>query len=186
MGCHAMCGVLLQRARTQGKATAASASWGFCGQGSEPGGQGLHRPHAGNAVCHRIVRRLPRPRCASVPPSCRLARRPDATRCARSAGLDAGNPQLGGLLHQPVHTIVGPACPRPDAPGAWLRARWHGVRQEHLHAGAAHAGDGGADLTALAAEQGYQVARLQPQHLHVAGCTSGQINRGAANQVRRA
>jgi len=38
----------------------------------------------------------------------------------------------------------------------------------HLHIAAAHVGDGGAPLAALAVEQRDRVARLQAQHLHMA------------------
>ena len=43
----------------------------------------------------------------------------------------------------------------------------------------AHAGDGGVKLTACrAVKQGDAVARLQAQHLHMAGRTGGQVQFG--------
>ena len=63
---------------------------------------------------------------------------------------------------------------------------------QHAHIAAAHLDHGGIELAAgvaralAAVEQGDAVTGLQAQHLHMACCARGQVQRGAGGQGSRA
>jgi hypothetical protein len=96
--------------------------------------------------------------------------------------LQAGHAEFSGLLHQPVHALVG-----RHADGQMDLARdfplHRGVGTDlDLYIAAPHARDGGSELAAGAVEQRDGCTRLQPQHLHVARGAGGQLDQRAGGQ----
>ena len=83
-------------------------------------------------------------------------------------GLDAGRAQFGGFFDQPVHPFVGGHAHGQMHLAPALRAPRSVRLDPHVDVAAAHALDHRLELAALAVEQRDAVARLQPQHLHVA------------------
>ncbi len=102
--------------------------------------------------------------------------------------LDAGYPQFGGFLYQPIHAVVG--------------GHTHGQVHRHgglapdgavgahldLYVAATHVGNGGIKLPSLVGdampgvEQGDGVTRLKAQDLDMARRTAGQFELGIAHQ----
>ena len=103
-------------------------------------------------------------------------------------GLDAGYAQLGGFFNQPVHAVVGRHAHHQMHRARGLALYRLVAAHLHLHVAAAHLGDGGVKLAPAAGnarpavEQGDGVARLQAQHLHVAGGAGGQVQQRAGYQ----
>ena len=97
--------------------------------------------------------------------------------------LQAGCAQFSGFFDQPVHAFVGRHAQRQLYGTAGFAFIGSVYAQCHLDVAAAHAGDGGVPLAALAVEQRDLMARLQPQHLHVARRALRQAERSARSHV---
>jgi hypothetical protein len=98
--------------------------------------------------------------------------------------LDAGDAELGRLLDQPVHAVVGRHADRQmDGARRLALERLVGADLD-LDAAAAHLAHGGVAFAAAhrVAEQRDAVAGLQPQHLDMAGALGREFELQAGLQ----
>ena len=95
---------------------------------------------------------------------------------------EAGRAQLGGFFYQPIHALVGGDAGQQMHRAAVFALQRLVRHQAHLHMAAAHFDNLRLPLAvgSGAVEQGDGIARLQAQHLHMAGGTRRQVELGTS------